>query len=254
MAFATARPVQARSNNEVTHSLRPGMTQTQAQLLEEGALQASDLPVVERTASPSTTTTPKTTKPSLDYGDIEEDDDDDLLLDQTTTTTDAPKITATKRQFATYQSPNQHKGLTLKVGVAFFLPTYGTLIVREWYRRRREEAYVQKGLEILEAQKAEYFNITSSTQDSDVSDELKKLKNNETNAEDDDEDDDDDDEEDEPPRRRKDTPRKPSGDGGSPSSSGGGGGGGSTDDKKDPGYGKPSDEDLDRLNKIFGKS
>jgi hypothetical protein len=235
------------------------MTQTQAQLLEEGALKASDLPttlmVPEHTASPSTT---KTTKPSLDYGDIEDDEDDeDLLLDQTTTSL-APKVDSTKRQFAAYHQPNQHKGLTLKVGAAFFLPTYGTLIVREWYRRRREEAYVQKGLEILEAQKAEYFNITSSTQDSDVSDELKKLKNNETNAEDDDEDDDDDDDddddeeeedEDQPPRRRRDPPRKPSGDGGSPSSTGGG-----TDDKRDPGYGKPSDEDLDRLNKIFGKS
>lgn len=266
VALATARsqPAQARYSHELvdqpTHSLRPGMTKTQAELLEEGAIDASEIEAkvfVPDTSSPAT----KASKQSFEYGDLDDDDDDDdaVLLETTPTrpVTQAEKIAAgklqTKRQFAAYHQ-TKTTGLTLKIGLAFFVPTYGSLIAREWYRRRREEAYVKKGLEIMEAQKAEYFNITSDTQDSDVSDELKKLKKtNETKSEDDDEDDDDDDEEEDQPLRRRRDPRKPSGDGGgSPSSSGGGGDG--NDDKKDPGYGKPSDEDLDRLNKIFGKS
>ena len=148
------------------------------------------------------------------------------------------------------RSETQNKMLTLKVSVGLFIPTWGAMGVREFVRRRKEEQYVKKGLEILEAQKAEYFNITETTPDSDIEDELKDLKdsdddeNEDADQDDDDDDDDDDDEEedddDEPPTRR--SPKRPSG---GPTSGGGG---------DDGDGGRPSEDDLKRLGDIFNKS
>ena len=140
------------------------------------------------------------------------------------------------------RSETQNKMLTLKVSVGLFIPTWGAMGVREFVRRRKEEQYVKKGLEILEAQKAEYFNITETTPDSDIEDELKDLKDsdddeNEDADEDDDEEEDDDDE---PPTRR--SPKRPSG---GPTSGGGG---------DDGDGGRPSEDDLKRLGDIFNKS
>jgi hypothetical protein len=123
------------------------------------------------------------------------------------------------------------------------------MIGREYVRRRREERYVKKGLEILEAQKAEYFNITNTKNDVDVEDELKDLKNkNNTQTEDDDDDDDDD--TDVPPTTTRRSPRKPLGD--PPKNSGGSGNTGSGN--SNAGSSKPSAADIEKLNKLLGKS
>ena len=261
--WATARPAAHAKfsyelNETPTHSLRPGMSKSQAQQLEEGSLDVSEIESSSVFKQPAEST-PKTQQPSktFDYGEEDDEDDDDFLFDDEGSrgsASQADQATAEKlqakttREFAAYQK-GKSKALTIKVGLCFFVPTYGFMIVREYVRRRREEAYVQKGLEILEAQKAEYFNVTSKTDDSDVQDALKGLKKNATKTDEDDDDDDDDDEdeddEDEPPQptRGGKKPKRPSGGGDEGGDSGG-----------DPGYGKPSDEDLERLNKMFGKS
>jgi hypothetical protein len=264
--FATLRPAQAKFGYELqetpTYSLRPGMSKTQAQLLEEGTLSMED---VEASASTNTQQQPAAAAPkkktaaksSFGYGE-EDEEEDDFLMEETTPVAAEPQKTqaashSTRQSFAAYQ---QGKSRTLKVKVAlcFFVPTYGFMFGREYVRRGRERAYVKKGLEILEVQKAEYFNITSTTNDSDVQDALKGLKKNETKTDDDDEDEDDDEddeddddeeEEDKGPRpSRGKPPRRPRGDGD----------GGSSGDGSDSGDGKPSAEDLDKLNKMFGRS
>ena len=151
---------------------------------------------------------------------------------------------STRDQFASYQQSGPKTFLKFKVGVAFFAPTYGFMMGREYLRRRREERYVKKGLEILQAQKAEYFNITNTENDTDVEDELKNLKSNNSTDTDDDDDDDDDNDDDSPPAATRRPPRKPLGD---PPKNSGGGGGNSN--------GKPpSAADIDKLNKLLGKS
>ena len=213
---------------------------------------------------------------SFDYGDEDDDDDDggdfDDFLDSSSSSTPKRNVpgtrtsvtksdlskaanfqASTKSQFSGMgpKSDTQSKMLTLKVSIGLFIPTWGAMGVREFVRRRKEEQYVKKGLEILEAQKAEYFNITETTPDSDIEDELKDLKDseddddeNEEEEDDDDDDDDDEDEDDEPPTRRSPKPKRPSGgptSGGDGSSSGDGGG-------------RPSEDDLKRLGDIFNKS
>ena len=194
-------------------SLRPGMSKEQAAAVEKGDVEVVQQ-LVEETPSVFKSTTSKgaatTTKPSSvfdDYGDIDDEDDDGFFdnaeNDFSTPASQADKARADKLQSATSDKfAAYHKGksrsTTIKVGVAFFLPTYGFMIVREYVRRRREERYVQKGLEILKAQKAEYFNVTETKSDSDIEDALKDLKKKNATGtdEDDDEDDDDDDEDD----------------------------------------------------------
>ena len=252
-----------------TSSLRPGISREQAEKIEQGEMDGrwvqakTTLSTTEPEKQPAAAPK-KTVKQSSLYGDDEDfDDEDDDFLEDEVVGSSSPRAasqadqTAAKRlqsrsNFAAYHQ-GKTKALTIKVGIAFFVPTYGALIVREYFRRRREEAYVQKGLEILEAQKAEYFNITNTSADSDVEDALKNLKKNETKTDDDDDDDDDeddddeedddDDEEDDRPRGRRGGPRRPLGDGGGDS-------GGSSGD----GSGRPSDEDLDKLNQMFKRS
>ena len=280
----------APAEKPVTVSLRPGMSREQAKAVEVGDVtviqEIEQAPSVFKSAGTTTSTTTggsssgsKAKKGGSDqtksksafdyYGDEDDDEEDDFLNDIghdfSVPASQADKALAERLQSSTsdkfaarYQTKS--KATTFKVGLAFFGPTYGFMIVREYVRRRREETYVKKGLEILKAQKAEYFNVTETTPDSDVEDALKNLKNkNSTKADDDDDDDDDDydddddndedddDDEPEPPRRRP--PRKPLGNG--PKGDGGAGSGSKSDD---PGYGKPSDEDIDRLKRLYGNS
>jgi hypothetical protein len=264
-----------------TTSLRPGMSRTEADQVEKGELTRDQ--VVQQ----ETTTVAPTSDKSNSLYDLDDDEDDffedDVIMQApktkiVATETDkayAKKLQASRNgQFASYHT-GKSKALTAKVSAAIFIPTFGGQIVREYVRRRREEAYVKKGLEVMEAQKAEYFNVTSKTADADVQDELKKIKSgedesddeNDSDDEDDSDDDDDDDDEPPPPPRRpsrggpKDSgPRDGGSGGGGSSSSGSGGtssktGSGKKDrGKEDLGYGKPSEEDLDRLNKMFGRS
>jgi hypothetical protein len=218
-------------------------------------------------------TTPKkkatASKKAFDYGDEEDDDgfEEDFFTDEKSM--GAPRNTrgrssisksdsaksanfqaATKSQFSGMgpKSKSQSKLLTLKVSVGLFIPTWGAMGVREYVRRGKERTYVQKGLEILEAQKAEYFNVTETTDDSDIEDDDDEDdddddSDDEDGDDEDDDDDEDNDEEDEPSSRRR--PKRPSG--------GGGDDGGNSDGAGD-GSGRPSDDDLKRLGDIFDKS
>ena len=245
-----------------TSSLRPGISREQAELIEEGELDGRSVeaktalaPEPEKPAAPKKAATKKQ---SSYYDDDDEDDFlEEEVIGKAASQTDqtAAKRLQSRSNFAAYHQ-GKSNSLTVKVALAFFVPTYGAMIIREYVRRRKEEVYVKKGLEILEAQKAEYFNVTGTAADADVQDALKNLKKNETKTdddededddeddEDDEEDDDDDDEEDVKPRGRKGGPRKPTGGGGGDD----GGSSGSGD-----GSGRPSDEDLDKLNQLFNR-
>eukprot|EP00980_Cylindrotheca_fusiformis_P021274 scaffold8194_cov118-Cylindrotheca_fusiformis.AAC.5 len=216
----------------------------------------------------------KKTKNTFDYGDDEDEFDDDFLDAESNTRkngggggrggtrtsiskSDMAKSTtfqaSTKSTFSsgTTQTQAQSKLLTLKVSIGLFIPTWGAMGVREFVRRRKEEIYVQKGLSILEQQKAEYFNITKSDDDDDddEDDDDDDDDNDDDDNDDDDDDDvdDDDDEEDDPsPPRRK--PKRPTGGGG------GEGGDGGSGDGSDDGSGRPSEDDLKRLSDLFDKS
>jgi hypothetical protein len=261
-------PAQAKFAYELrdtpTASLRPGVSAAQAAAIDTGDLDGRAVVTPTTTTTTPAPSTKSAASPNNDYDDYE-DDDADFLDDQAmvrsssiggSAISSADQAAAARLQgqtsFASKRTAGKTTALTAKVGVAFFLPTYGTLIVREYVRRRREENYVQKGLEIMKVQKAEYFNITGTAADSDVEDALKSLKKNETatdeddddddDDDEDDDDDDDDDEEDERPRGRRSPPR-PSGGGGSGSNGGGG------EDTSGP-----SEEDLNRLNQMFKRS
>lgn len=283
-AFASFTPKAAHAKfshelqEERTLSLRPGLSQEQATALAEEGEVPDDLPKATSTITTqqqSRNTADKQAptklkeaakKNSFDYGDEDDDDfeDDDLFMDEKAKDTSGRRTSisksamaksadfqaATKSQFSGMgpKSKSQSKMMTVKVSVGLFIPTWGAMGVREFVRRRKEETYVQKGLAILEAQKAEYFNITETKSDSEIEDELKDLKDSEDDddeddeddEEDDDDDEEDDEEDDEPPSRRR--PKRPSG--------GGGDNGGGADD----GSGRPSDDDLKRLGDIFDKS
>jgi len=258
--------------DQQTTSIRPGMSRTQAEQAKKGELDVDKVESRSVFTKPSAETvekktTPKKKKESSEF--LYQDDEDNLLEEEdvigsSVVGSQSDQMVAkrlksqTTSQFAS-NSKGKSVGLTVKVAIVLFVPTFGAQIIREYVRRGREERYVQKGLEILEAQKKEYFNITETANDSDVADELKGLKKNATKTGDDDEDEDDDSEDDDesdedddeperPSRRRRGGP--PKGDGGG--DDGGSSGGGGAD--SDPGYGKPSDEDLDKLNKMFGRS
>jgi len=279
------RPAQAKFSYELgeqrTHSLRPGMSKTQAEQVLQGdedvlkevesksIFDKADAEAEKHMAkseaskgkAPAKSVKKKSSSDFL-YDDIDDDfafTEEDVAKGLTGYQVDneiANKIKAkTSSQFAAYNK-GKSTALTVKVAIALFAPTFGGMFIREHVRQRKEEAYVKKGLEILEAQKAEYFNVTSTAADSDVQDALKGLKKGknatdtkdkkDVDNDDDDDDNDDDDEDAAPPRSSSSPPRpkRPSG-GGDKDSSGSG---------SDPGYGRPSDEELDRLNKLFGKS
>ena len=252
-----------------THSIRPGMSRTQVDSVEKGeldikAIESSNLQQQQQ-QSPSTSSAKQVKKkrfwgrkekPSsylYEDEDLDDGDDEIVVSDVIGSQADQSKAqqmqASSKKEFS-YYNQGKSRALTVKVGLAIFVPTFGAQVLREHIRRKREEEYVKKGLEIQRAQKAEYFNVTSTSNDSDVEDELKDLKNKDGKSDDDGDDDDDDedtdnedddDDEPEPPRRRG-LPRRPP-----PSSPSGGSDPTGSDNR-------PSDEDLSRLNDLFKKS
>ena len=246
------------------------MTNEQATLVNQGQLSRNDLQGQFDFGSTSTQqhqqqTSPENNKDDDSYDEFSDDvdlDDDVEEWDSISTSNSGPTtLAAPSAAMAAASGPSssgfasnadrsarKQRMTQIQVGTLIFGPTFGGTMIREYVRRRREEAYVTKGLEIQKAQYAEYFNVTETTKDSDLEDELKGIKNkNETSTDDEEDDSDDDDDEPEPPRgsSSRGGPKRPSppGDGGSSGGS-----------DSDPGYGKPSDEDLDRLNSMFNKS
>lgn len=274
-------PAEAKFSYEIRedrkYSIRPGASEEQATQWSEGEEEPEEKPALTTTTALNSkekqakeATSKKKKNEAFDYGD--DDDFDFLERDEeirqaptsSTSRTKAEVANAAKFQERTAKdftgidsSKSKSKALYLKVSVGLFIPTWGAMGVREFVRRRKEETYVKKGLEILEAQKAELFGVNETTADSDIADELKELKaaeeddakdNDEEGLDSDDEDgdedgDEDDDDDDDGPRRpSKGGPKKPSGDGG--------GEGGSTDDNG----GRPSEDDLKKLGDIFKRS
>ena len=187
------------------YSLRPGVNTDQAKSMMDGEMpedapEAKSLLDKQGSASPSTSgadasSTPKKKKDAkkkkastFDYGDEDDDEENDVLfledeeseygqavvaagaspLKQSENEASNALKSRTKSEFSGIDtSKSKTKMLYVKVSVGFFVPTYGSLVVREWYRRRKEEAYVQKGLEVLEAQKKEYFGSDEDEDDED---------------------------------------------------------------------------------------
>lgn len=240
--------------------------------LDDEALQQQQLDQHSSKQATETTKTKKkvaTKKKSSYYYDDEMDEDgEDFLEDEyvlppslsAASNPFAAKVAGkkTKSQFATgaMMDSNAKKALSVKVGLFLFVPTMGGMWTREYLRRGREELYVKKGLAILEAQRAEYFNVTGAVAaDADVEDEIKKLKKNATKT-DDDEDDDDDENDDDEDENEDTTDRRRSSPGNRPKRPSGNDGGGSSSSgpSSDLGYGKASDDDIDKLKNLFGKS
>ncbi|GKY97904.1 hypothetical protein MPSEU_000748400 [Mayamaea pseudoterrestris] len=279
---AAAPPVSNSHITEKVYSIRPGMNQEQAQKLSTGDVDAEELQEQLATRSSLTTTTTESDSKvssakqkasslfgrkgkqakkknslyaGMDDDDLDEEDDEDFMDESdilppssqaASQSKGASPYKNTRTQFAGIDNtPNEQaqRVLTAKIATALFIPTFGFLWTREFFRRRREEKYVKKGLEIMEAQRAEYFNVTSTANDADLEDELKGLKN-ETKTDDDD---DDDDEDEPPPPPRGGRPKRPSPRG--PSGGEGGRGG-----APDAGYNKASSADIDKLKNLFNKS
>eukprot|EP00594_Rhizosolenia_setigera_P017184 CAMPEP_0178960686 /NCGR_PEP_ID=MMETSP0789-20121207/13118_1 /TAXON_ID=3005 /ORGANISM="Rhizosolenia setigera, Strain CCMP 1694" /LENGTH=467 /DNA_ID=CAMNT_0020644095 /DNA_START=73 /DNA_END=1476 /DNA_ORIENTATION=+ len=140
------------------------------------------------------------------------------------------------------------------------------------FQNGRERRKVQKGIEIYNTQKAEFFNVTLDP-DSDLSvdEQIKRARSNSTDTDDDDDYDmdDDPDEDDEPPTGRSNRgvsgggkpPKKPSS-GGSGSGSGSTGGSSSSSpsspstsssSSSSDEYKKASDDDIERMKRLFDK-
>ncbi len=278
-----SKPAEAKFAYEIReerkYSIRPGATQEQASKLIEGEVpddisesksifdtqSQSEKDQVERQKQQQQQQLNPQQKPksAFDYGDEDDEEDDYLEFQERSSVASSKKGLAsqaerkvaerlqstTRSQFSGIDpSKTKSRALYLKVSVGLFIPTWGAMGVREFVRRRKEEVYVKKGLEILEAQKAEYFNVTETTSDSDIEDELKDLKDgdedddSDDDADDADDDDDDDEEPKTPPPSSRKGPKRPSGGGGSDGNSGG------------SGDGRPSDDDLKRLGDLFNKS
>lgn len=273
----------------VVYSLRPGVSKEQAEQLGSGIMPDEVRDQIDsKTAIGATTglskeeSAAKARQKDTLYGDYDDYDDEDYAADeeefgdssygnsiapskqrQKSFSSDASSGDAssaiskgTKTTFSGISSDTSKTkpfSLYAKISLACFLPTFGVFGVRDFVRNRQEEKNVQKAIEIVDAQRAEYFgidkdgkNITDTEDsDSDIEDELKELKDGEED-DDDDEDDDEDDEDDAPPRRRRSLPKPPKG----PQGDGSGGFDGFDDDDDDG----PSDEDIQRLGDIFNKS
>ena len=271
------------------YSLRPGVSREQAEQLGSGVMPDEIRDNIDSKTAVGATTglskeeaAAKAKQKDTLYGDYDDYDDEDYAADEeefgdfSYGNTVAPSRQRQKSFSSETDGSNQiSKGakstfsgissdtsktkpfsLYAKVSLACFLPTFGVFGVRDFLRTRQEEKNVKKAIEIVDAQRAEYFGIDkdgnniTATEDSDIEDELKDLKegDEDEDSDDDDEDDeDDDDDEDEPPRRRRSLPKPPKG----PEGDGSGGGGFDGFDDDDDG---PSDEDIQRLGDIFNKS
>ena len=193
-----SKPAEAKFSYEIReerkYSIRPGATREQATQLMDGEVPGdfADSKSVfdEQEMAPSKkkelTMSKSKSKQTFDYGDDDDEDELDFFDDEGGNVVKSPsspssisaskKATAEKLHSSTKSSftgidtsKTKTRSMYLKVSVGLFIPTWGAMGVREFVRRRKEEAYVKKGLEILEAQKAEYFN-SSSISESVVSD------------------------------------------------------------------------------------
>ena len=187
----------------------------------------------------------------------------------TDSSSDSPSVASTapssfappKVNVAAASKTKQKKVLTIKQRakeVTITTLRYSTLLGAGLFFAKAQTAVeqkrVQKGIEIFESQKAEYFNITGKADsDEDLADELKNLKGNSTDTDDDDDDDDyDDDYDGDRP------PRNPTGQGGGGGNGGEGGsptGGSPSPPRKEPPVQerKADDEDIERMKRLFNK-
>lgn len=234
LATTTTSPAkeELRANDIILNSLKPGISREEADKLAAGMILDDDNHdiVLGQEASLSSSSSsekqesvkfkkknvPKRTS-VYDYGqeDYEGDDDEDLdfEFEGDVKESDISPSSSGSTSFAMSSSPSKP---TTKM---YATATFSILVVpvtwlqtREFLRGRREQRYVEKGLEILQAQKAEYFNITTTSDDSDIQDELKDLKNKkDENGQDEDDDDEDDHDEEEDDDDRPSRPKKPRG-------------------------------------------
>jgi hypothetical protein len=257
-ALATLPKEELRANDIILNSLKPGISAEEAEKLAAGIVEEEQGDIVlgqsfseEKELVAETKKSKKNVKTSVyDYGQDEYEEADDELDfefegDVKESDLHQNKMPSSRGGFAMSSQTKPTTKMYATAAFSIMVVPVTWLQTREFLRGRREQRYVEKGLEILQAQKAEYFNITTTSDDSDIQDELKDLKNkdddDEDDEDDDDEDDDDEDDEDEDDRPRR--PKKPRG-----------GGDDDDDDDGDDDSGPPSDEDADRLNKMFGKS
>jgi hypothetical protein len=200
--------------------LKPGISAEQADKLAAGIVENEDdgdnvvlgqsaTTVQQHDESAVLPKKSKLQKSLYDYGEDEyydeEDEDLDFEFAGDVKESDVPKQVVPSGggggggggggfAMASHSQPTTKMYVTCTFGILVVPVTW--LQTREFLRGRREQAYVEKGLKILQAQKAEYFNVTSTSEDSDIEDELKDLKNKDDDNDDDDDDDDDSDDDD----------------------------------------------------------
>jgi len=137
---------------------------------------------------------------------------------------------------------NKSQGIVKATQVGFFI-SVGTVWGR--WQNKVEREKVKKGIALFETQRAEFFNVTGESEsDEDIMNDLKNRKTNSTLN------DSDDDDEDVPPPSSKKRP-KPNNNG--PSSGGGSGNIPKPGDTGRNDNSSPSDEDVDRLKRLFDK-
>jgi len=222
--------------------------------------------------------------------DDDEDDDVPSIGSSTTSTTAAKKVAidpisgqpkvsppkppintnlVPKSAITTKSQEDVNKVLTWAIPV----PIVSGLFIRETFKWRKEQMTVEKSIQVVREAEKKFFNVTDLKDVGKNLTAVNETLGNATDAEggenggedgdDDDDDDDDGDLDDLPPS----SPRRPTrgggggGNGGSPRAGGGGGGnsdGGSGDDapppKRKPPRPQPSQDDLDRLNRMFKNS
>ena len=207
-----------RANEILMQSLRPDSTVEDAEVAVSGKAVRDQRNAVVGMSTDATENSPNVKKSeakklqkSLYYDDDDEDDRTDELFGDTDTAGMArsgatPSYSASSSAYSAL-SKGPSTGMYIKSAVGILTIPAVWLTTREFLRRRREEDYVKKSMAIMEAQKAEFFNVTATKNDEDITDELKGLKKNSTgtkNDEDDDNDDDDDDDDDDlPPKKSK---------------------------------------------------
>ena len=204
---ALAVKEELRANDIIMNSLRPGISAEEAESINKGEVVQDDTSEVVLGQS---STNPKgvevdvkkvKTKSVYDYGEEyeEEDDEIDFEFEGDVTQSDVQKDWldgGETNAFAMTKSSGPTKKMYITAATSILVLPVTWLQTREFLRGRREQQYVEKGLKILEAQKAEYFNVTSSADDADIEDELKDLKDKDDDGDDDDDDDDDEDDDD----------------------------------------------------------
>jgi hypothetical protein len=201
-----------RANDILMNSLRPGISAQEAEQINKGELVEEEDPNVVL-GQPASSTEPadrvevKTRKVQkktsvYDYGeeDYEEEDDEiDFEFEGDVKKSDLKKEWldgGSQGNFAMKQSSGPTRKMYTTAAFSIMVVPVTWLQTREFLRGRKEQQYVEKGLKILEAQKAEYFNVTSSSDDGDIQDELKGLKDGDDDDDDDDDEDWDSDDED----------------------------------------------------------